>query len=77
MNNLFESDHAAMKQRLGCSPSLRPLRSAKAALSVMGTIRKIKRGNFHHKWTGALGEILIVAQLFNALPLGTNLVETN
>ncbi len=52
-NNLIESDHAAMKRLLGYRQSFRTLRSSKATLSGIETIRIIKRGHIHHKQAGA------------------------
>ncbi|PIE12459.1 MAG: IS6 family transposase, partial [Rhodobacterales bacterium] len=63
-NNLIESDHAAMKRLLGYRQSFRSLRSAKATLSGIETIRTIKRGHIHHKQLGVLGEIQFISQLF-------------
>ena len=65
-NNLIESDHAALKWLLGYRQSFRPLRSAKATLSGIETIRTIKRGHIHHKEPGVKGEIAFIAQLFAA-----------
>ncbi|MEM9793781.1 MAG: DDE-type integrase/transposase/recombinase, partial [Pseudomonadota bacterium] len=48
-NNLIESDHAAMKRLFGYRQSFRSLRTAKATLSGIETIRTIKRGHLHHK----------------------------
>ena len=63
-NNLIESDHAAMKRLLGYRQSFRSLRSAKATLSGIETIRTIKRDNIHHKQPGVQGEIEFISQLF-------------
>ena len=63
-NNLIESDHAAMKRLLGYRQSFRSLRSAKATLSGIETIRTIKRGNIHHKQPGVRGGIKFISQLF-------------
>ena len=63
-NNRIESDHAAMKRLLGYRQSFRSLRSAKATLSGIETIRTIKRGHIHQKQPGVLGEIQFVSQLF-------------
>nr|WP_279614938.1 IS6 family transposase [Sulfitobacter litoralis] len=63
-NNLIERDHAAMKRLLGYRQSFRSLRSAKATLSGIETIRTIKRGNIHHKQPGVRGEIKFISQLF-------------
>jgi IS6 family transposase len=63
-NNLIESDHAALKRLLGYRQSFRSLRSAKATLSGIETIRTIKRGHIHHKQTGILAEIQFIARLF-------------
>lgn len=65
-NNLIESDHAAMKRLLGYRQSFRSLRSAKATLSGLETIRTIKRGHIYHKQPGVQGEIQFISQLFNA-----------
>ncbi len=51
-NNLIESDHAAMKLLLGYLRSFRSLRTAKANLSGIETIRTIKRGHIHQKRPG-------------------------
>lgn len=63
-NNLNESDHAAMKRLLGYRQSLRSLRSAKATLSGIETIRTIKRGHIHNKQPGVKGEIAFITSLF-------------
>ncbi|MFP7675608.1 IS6 family transposase [Marivita sp. S0852] len=65
-NNMIESDHAAIKRLLGYRQSVRSLRSAKATLSGIETIRTIKRGHIHHKHPGVSGEILFINQLFAA-----------
>lgn len=65
-NNLIESDHAALKRLLGYRQSFRSLRSAKATLSGIETIRTIKRGHIHHKQLGVKGEIAFIASLFHA-----------
>jgi IS6 family transposase len=65
-NNLIESDHAAVKRLLGYRQSFRFLRSAKATLSGIETIRTIKRGHVHHKQPGVHGEIAFMAALFEA-----------
>tara|TARA_R110002049_G_scaffold199948_2_gene370445 strand:+ start:14359 stop:15072 length:714 start_codon:yes stop_codon:yes gene_type:complete len=64
-NNLIESDHAAMKRTLGYRQSFRSLRSAKATLSGLETIRTIKRGHIHHKQPGVTGEIAFIDGLFD------------
>jgi len=43
-NNLIESDHAAMKRLMEYRQSFRSLRTAKATLSGIETIRTINRG---------------------------------
>lgn len=65
-NNLIESDHAAMKRLLEYRQSFRSLRTAKATLSGIKTIRTIKRGHVHHKQQGVAREIQFIAQLFGA-----------
>ena len=49
---------------LGYRQSFRSLRSVKATLSGLETIRTIKRGHIHDKRPGAQGEIALVSQLF-------------
>ena len=63
-NNLIESDHAAMKRLLGYRQSFRSLRSAKATLSGLETIRTIKRGHIHSRNPGVCGEIQFISQRF-------------
>jgi transposase-like protein len=46
--------------------SFRSLRSAKATLSGIETIRTIKRGHFHHKQPGVHGKIVFIVALFEA-----------
>lgn len=65
-NNLIESDHAAMKRLLEYRQSFQSLRSAKATLSGIETIRTIKRGHIHQKHSGVNGEIKFINQLFAA-----------
>jgi IS6 family transposase len=65
-NNRIESDHAAMKRLLGYRQSFRSLRTAKATLSGIETIRTIKRGHIHLKQTGILGGIAFIDNLFAA-----------
>ena len=65
-NNLIEGDHAAMKRLLGYRQSFRSLRTAKATLSGIETVRTIKRGHIHHKEPGVRGEIAFIAGLFDA-----------
>lgn len=65
-NNLIESDHASLKRLRGYRQSLRSLRSAKATLSGIETMRIIKRGHIHNKQPGVLAEMQFIAQLFDA-----------
>ena len=65
-NNRIESDHAALKRILGYRQSFRSLRTAKATLSGIETIRTIKRGHIHNKEPGVAGEIKFLSQLFGA-----------
>jgi IS6 family transposase len=65
-NNLIESDHAALKRLLGYRQSFRSLRSAKATLNGIETIRTIKRGHINNKQQGVLAEIMFIARLFEA-----------
>ncbi|WP_339761134.1 IS6 family transposase [uncultured Sulfitobacter sp.] len=63
-NNRVESDHAALKRLLGYRQSFRSLRSAKATLQGMETIRTIKNGHIHNRLPGVQGEITFVQNLF-------------
>ena len=63
-NNLIESDHAAMNRLLGYRQSFRSLRTAKATLSGLETIRTIKRGHLQNRHPGVQGEIQFVSKLF-------------
>ncbi|MEY1557984.1 DDE-type integrase/transposase/recombinase [Yoonia sp. R2331] len=65
-NNLIWSDHSAMKRLLSCRQSFRSLRTAKATLSGIETIRNIKHGHNHHKQQGVLGEVQFISELFVA-----------
>ena len=56
--------HAAMKRLLGYRQSFRSLRSAKATLSGIETIRTIKHGHIHNRLPGICGEIQFISQLF-------------
>jgi IS6 family transposase len=53
-----------MKRLLGYRQSFRSLRTAKATLSGLETIRTIKRGHIHHEQAGVRGEIEFIASLF-------------
>ena len=64
-NNLIESDHAALKRLLRCRQSFRSLRTGKATLSGIETIRTIKRGHIHYKQQGARGEIAFISKPFD------------
>jgi transposase, IS6 family len=63
-NNLIESDHAALKRLLGYRQSFRTLRTAKATLTGIETIRTIKRGHIHNKQAGVIGEMAFIDKLF-------------
>jgi IS6 family transposase len=65
-NNLIESDHAVMKRCLGYRQSFRSLRTAKATLSGIETVRTIKIGHIHHKQPGIRGEVEFIRDLFNS-----------
>lgn len=65
-NNLIESNHAAMKRLLGYRQSFRSLRTAKATLSGIETLRTLKRGHIHHKQHGVQGEISFIRELFQS-----------
>jgi IS6 family transposase len=64
LNNRIESDHAALKRLLGYRQSFRSLRSAKATLQRIETIRTIKNGHIHSKQPGVRGEITFIHGLF-------------
>nr|WP_254868728.1 transposase [Phaeobacter sp. HF9A] len=60
---MIESNHAAMKRLLGYCQSFRSLRSAKANLSGLETIRAIKRGHIQTRDPDVRGEIQFIIQL--------------
>jgi IS6 family transposase len=64
LNNRVESDHAALKRLLGYRQSFRSLRTAKATLRGIETIRTIKNGHVQTKQSGVRGEIVFVQSLF-------------
>ncbi|MFD3189924.1 DDE-type integrase/transposase/recombinase [Sedimentitalea sp. HM32M-2] len=59
-NNRTGGDHAAMKRLPGYRQGFRGLRTAKAILSGIETIRTIKPGRVHHKQPGVRGEIGLI-----------------
>lgn len=63
-NNIIESDHAALKRLTNPMRGFRSLRSAKATLKGIETIRTIKRGQFHNLEPGVAGEVKFIAHLF-------------
>nr|WP_238475557.1 transposase [Rhodophyticola sp. CCM32] len=63
---MIESDHAAMMRLLGYRQNFRSLRTAKATLSGIETLRTIKRGHIHHKQAAVQGETLFISQMFEA-----------
>ncbi|PZX10594.1 IS6 family transposase [Palleronia aestuarii] len=63
-NNRIESDHAALKRLLGTRQSFRLLRSAKATLMAVESIRTIKNVHVSNKLPGIRGEIDFVRNLF-------------
>ncbi|MEP3299245.1 MAG: LysE family translocator [Pseudoruegeria sp.] len=58
-----QTARTAMKRLLGYRQSFRSLRSAKATLSSIETIR---RGHIYHKQPGVQGEVQLIYQLFAA-----------
>jgi len=64
-NNRIESDRAALKRLLETRPSFRSLRSAKATLMAIETIRTIKNGHIQNAQPGVRGEIDFVRNLFS------------
>ncbi len=56
-NNRIESNQAALKRLLGTRQSFRSLRSAKATILAVETIRTIKNGHISNKATSIRGEI--------------------
>ena len=63
-NNLIESDHTAMKHLLGYRQNFRSLRTAKATLNGLETMRTIKHGHVRHRVSGIKGEIAFIAEMF-------------
>lgn len=62
-NNRNESDHVALKRLLATGKSFRSLRSAKATLMAIETIRAIKQGHIRTKQPSVLSEINFVPNL--------------
>ncbi|WP_255414858.1 transposase [Ruegeria sp. AU67] len=62
-NNRNKNEHAALKRLLGFRQSFRSLRSAKATLSRIETIRTIKHGQLYYKQRGVRGEIEFIDRL--------------
>lgn len=62
-NNRIEGDHAALKRLVGTRQSFRSLRSAKATIMAIETIRTIKNGHIANKAPGVCGEIDFVRDL--------------
>ncbi|WP_156121741.1 DDE-type integrase/transposase/recombinase, partial [Halocynthiibacter namhaensis] len=62
-NNRIESDHAALKRLLGYRQSFRSLRTAKATLQGIETIRTIKNQHIHYPRPSILGEMEFVKNL--------------
>ncbi|MDO6731814.1 IS6 family transposase [Marinovum sp. 2_MG-2023] len=63
-NNPIENDHAAMKRLLEYRQRFQSLRSAKATLNGIETIRTIKCGHIYRKKPGVKGEIEFIRGLF-------------
>jgi len=63
-NNLIETDHAALKWRIGYREIFRSLRSAKATLNGMETVWTAKRGQIHQEQSGVLDKSQFIAHLF-------------
>ncbi|MDK3074687.1 DDE-type integrase/transposase/recombinase [Sedimentitalea sp. JM2-8] len=63
-NDRIEIDHAALKRLIGYRQRFCSLRTAKATLSGIETIRTIKRGHIHHKEPDIRGEIAFIRGLF-------------
>lgn len=61
-NNRIESDHAAHKRLFGTRQPFRSMRSAKAKLMA---IRSIKDGHVENKRSGVRGETAFVRNLFS------------
>lgn len=64
-NNRIESDHAALKKYLYPMRGFQSLRTAKATLKGIETIRNIKRGHVYGKMQGVNGEVDFLHQLFD------------
>nr|WP_251363864.1 transposase [Epibacterium ulvae] len=63
-NNRVKSNHDAVKILLGYRQSFRTLRSAKATLQGMETIRTTKSGHIQNRQHGVRGEVAFASQLF-------------
>jgi IS6 family transposase len=64
LNTRSWSDHAALKRLLGYRQNYLSLRSAKATLEGIETIRTIKNGHINTKQPSVKGEISFVNSLF-------------
>jgi len=64
LNNRIEGDHSALKKLLNPMRGFKTLRSAKATLHGIETIRTIKNNHIHQRKPGPLGEIEHLHKLF-------------
>ena len=64
LNNRIEGDHSALKKRLNPMRGFKTLRSAKATLQGIETIRTIKNNHIHQRKSGPIGEIEHLHNLF-------------
>ncbi len=63
-NNRIESDHAALKRIIGPGKGFQTIRTAKATLQGIESIRTIKRGHVQNKSAGVAGEVSFLNDLF-------------
>ena len=64
-NNRIESDHAALKRITDPGRGFQSLRTAKATLKGIAAIGMIKRGHVCDPPTTVMGEVRLLARLFD------------
>lgn len=64
-NNRIKSDHAALKRITDPGRGFQPLKTAKAMLRGIKAVRMIKRGHVCDPPTDVIGEIRLLAELFD------------
>ena len=75
-NNRVESDHAALKRLLGYRQSFRSLRSAKATLQGMESIRTIKNDHIQMRQPRIRGEVAFISPIFSFGSMKTTCYRT-